>query len=246
MAIIGGGMAGGLLARQLHRRMPGLDVAVFERSEEAPHKLGESMVELASNYFIRKLGLSSYLYDRQYPKNGLRFFFDSPSLDQPLEAMSEIGSESLPFHPAFQIDRATLDADLRAMNARVRTGVRVHDLELGSDGDEHAFTASDRDGAARYRARWLVDASGRARLVAKRKGLHEPEPVLHNASIWGRFEGVADVDELGGPAFRARVRHTTRRLSTLRSPAALPALSELQLSRFQSKHGPMPVCACAT
>jgi hypothetical protein len=33
--------------------------------------------------------------------------------------------------------------------------------------------------------------------------------------VWGRFEGVADVDQLGDEAFRARVRHTARGLSTL-------------------------------
>jgi len=219
VAIIGGGMAGGTLARQLALRMPDLAIGLFERSDAAPHKLGESMVELSSNYFVRKLGLSSYLYDRQYPKNGLRFFFDSAELDRPLEVMSEIGSEALPFHPAFQIDRATLDADLREMNARagvrVRTGVRVHDLVLGENGAAHHFSVSDRSGAARFAARWVVDASGRTRMIAKQRGLHEPERELANASAWGRFEGVADVDALGSGDFRSRVRHTSRRLSTL-------------------------------
>ena len=52
-------------------------------------------VELASNYFTRKLGLTSYLYERQLPKNGLRFFFDGPELDTPLEEMSEMDREVL-------------------------------------------------------------------------------------------------------------------------------------------------------
>jgi hypothetical protein len=34
-------------------------------------------------------------------------------------------------------------------------------------------------------------------------------------SVWARFEGVADIDSLGGEAFHARVRHTSRYLSTL-------------------------------
>lgn len=230
VAILGGGMAGGLLARQLVRRLPGLSIGVFERSDDAPFKLGESMVELASNHFVRRLGLSSYLYDRHYPKNGLRFFFDTPELDQPLDAMSEIGSESLPFHPAFQIDRATLDADLRAMNAEqgvlVRTGVAVRDLELGSGGEAHRFrvTPDRRRGASGggddqcYEARWVFDASGRTRIIAKQQGLNEPEPGLANAAVWARFEGVADVDAIAGDDFRARVRHTSRRLSTLHFP----------------------------
>jgi len=222
VAILGGGMAGGLLARQLERRLPGLTIGLFERSESAPYKLGESMVELASNYFVRKLGLSSYLYDRQYPKNGLRFFFDSPELDQPLESMSEIGSESLPFHPAFQIDRSTLDADLRRMNAergvQVRTGVSVRDLVLGSGGEPHRFTAVAPDGETRYRARWVIDATGRTRTIAKQQKLQEPEHELANASVWGRFEGICDIDALTGDSFRERVRHTSRRLSTLHFP----------------------------
>jgi flavin-dependent dehydrogenase len=222
VAILGGGMAGGLLARQLHRRLPDIAIGLFERSDEAPFKLGESTVELASNYFVRRLGLSSYLYDRQYPKNGLRFFFDSPEFDQPFEAMSEIGSESLPFHPAFQIDRSTFDADLRAMNAEsgvmVRTGERVRELVLGSGGAPHRFRAVGEDGEGHYEARWVIDASGRARTIAKQQQLHEPGSELANASVWARIEGVADIDAIAGDDFRARVRHTPRRLSTLHFP----------------------------
>lgn len=222
VAILGGGMAGGLLARQLKRRLPDISIGLFERSQGSPYKLGESMVELASNYFVRRLGLSSYLYDRQYPKNGLRFLFDSPQLDQPFESMSEIGSESLPFHPAFQIDRSTLDTDLREMNAEcgvmLRSGVRVCDLELGSGGATHRFRTAGPDGEARYEARWVIDATGRTRTIAKQRQLHEPERELANASVWARFEGVADIDAITSDESRARVRHTSRRLSTLHFP----------------------------
>lgn len=219
VAILGGGMAGHLLARQLRRSVPELQVGLFEKTTTDPHKLGESMVELATHYFVKKLGLSSYLYDRHYPKNGLRFFFDTEDRDAPLHEMSEIGSESLPFHPAFQIDRARLDADLARMNAeegvQVRRGVTVRDLELGSDGAPHHFTVIEGEQNTRVEARWVVDASGRSRLISHQQDLRELEPELANASVWGRFEGVADVDELGPASFRERVRHTSRRLSTL-------------------------------
>ena len=36
-----------------------------------------------------------------------------------------------------------------------------------------------------------------------------------SGSVWGRFEGVTDIDSLGPESFRARVRHTPRRLSTI-------------------------------
>jgi flavin-dependent dehydrogenase len=219
VAILGGGMAGNLLARQLRRTLPDLQVGLFEKSTEDPHKLGESMVELASNYLIRRLGLSSYLYDRHYPKNGLRFFFDTPERDAALHEMSELGSDSLPFHPAFQIDRKRIDGDLALLNAadgvQVRRGVRVRAIELGREGEPHRFTAVEPGRETRVEARWLIDASGRSRLLGRLQGLHRPEPELHNVSVWGRFEGVADVDALGPESFRARIRHSARRLSTL-------------------------------
>jgi flavin-dependent dehydrogenase len=219
VAILGGGMAGNLLARQLIRRLPNRRIGLFEKKLEHTYNVGESMVELASNYFVRRLGLGSYLYDRQYPKNGLRFFFDSSAKDTPLHEMSELGSSALPFHPAFQVDRSRLETDLIAMNAqdgvRVHRGERVQDLELRDDGRPHRFRVSDGSGEEIVESRWVVDASGRSRVIAKLQGLEVPETELQNASIWGWFEGVSDIDEMGPPSFRERVRHAPRRLSTL-------------------------------
>ncbi|HEY5658071.1 MAG TPA: tryptophan 7-halogenase [Myxococcota bacterium] len=219
VAILGGGMAGNLLARQLARRLPNHRIGLFEKKLEHTYNVGESMVELASNYFVRRLGLGSYLYDRQYPKNGLRFFFDSRAKDAPLHEMSELGSAALPFHPAFQVDRSRLESDLMEMNARdgvrVRRGVRVEQLALARDGGPHRFQASDGATSEAFESRWVVDATGRSRLVAKLENLDVPEAQLENTSTWGWFEGVRDIDDLGPESFRARVRYAPRRLSTL-------------------------------
>jgi len=108
VAILGGGLAANLLARQLRKTLPRLRLGLFEKNTATSFKVGESTVEIASNYLIRRLGLSNYLYDQQLPKNGLRFFFDTPKKDADLVQMSEIGSTALPFHPSFQVHRATL------------------------------------------------------------------------------------------------------------------------------------------
>jgi len=219
VAIFGGGMAGHTLARQLRRSLPGLSLAVFDKSTDNPYKVGESMVELASNYLLRKLGLSTYLYEHQLPKGGLRFFFDAPGRDAPLEAMSEIGSEALPFHPSFQLDRSRIDPDLAELNARdgvlVRRGATVRDLRVGADGAPHRFRVVEADRETRVEARWIVDASGRGRVLARTLKLHEPEPEVAHAAAWGRYERVTDVDDLQPASFQARVRYTSRRLSTL-------------------------------
>jgi flavin-dependent dehydrogenase len=219
VAIVGGGMAGALLARQLKRTRPGLSVGLFEKATECSYKVGESLVEIAANYLIRRHQLSEYLYENHLPKNGLRYFFDDESHATDLAEMSEIGPINLPFHPAFQIDRARFDADLLAMaeeaGVEVRTGARVEDLEMGSGGEPHRFAARAGDSAEPYRCRWLIDASGRAGLLAKHFDLRTPEEDHRIASVWARFRGVSDIDQVGNAEWRGRVRHSARRLSTL-------------------------------
>ncbi|MGH7293150.1 MAG: NAD(P)/FAD-dependent oxidoreductase, partial [Myxococcota bacterium] len=174
VAILGGGLAGNLLARQLARAVPGLRLAIFEKSTESSWKVGESVVEIGSHYLIKQQGLSRYLYDRHFPKNGLRYFFDDEQRSLPLFEMSEIGPISLPFHPSFQLDRARLEADLFEMNRRagvdVQQGVRARPLELGSGGAPHVFEVSGPEGTRRYSTRWLVDAAGRSDLLARLLG----------------------------------------------------------------------------
>ncbi len=219
VAIVGGGLAGNLLARQLRRQAPELTVGIFEQETATSFKVGEATVEIASNYLVRRLGLSTYLYERQLPKNGLRYFFDTPERDCPLEQMSEVGSVSLPFHPAFQLDRASLEADLQALNRRdgvhLRSGARVADLALGSGGARHRLTVVEESGTREFDVRWLVDAAGRIGFLARRLGLRIDEDRHRIGSVWGRFEDVVDIDAFGPEEFRSRVRHTPRRLSTI-------------------------------
>ncbi len=216
VAIVGGGMAGALLARQLRRDVPDARVALIERSLTRRAKVGESTVDVCGKYLTKRLGLSTYLYDRHLPKNGLRFFFDSEARDGAMEELSEIGSTGMLPLPSFQLDRARFEEDLLAMNrgdgVDVRLGVRAasHD----QDGAGHVI-GLEEDGrpAGELRARWLVDASGRSRWLARRERLHVDSPV-RRAAAWARFEGVVDLDDHGPEAFRARVHHTARVLST--------------------------------
>lgn len=218
VAILGAGLAGSCLARQLQRAVPGIEVGVFDRSAGCDYKVGESTVEIASAYLARRLGLSRYLYEEHLPKNGLRFFFDDASRSTPLEDMSEIGTAGLPFHPSFQLDRSRLDADLRRMNADAGIGLfapaRVRDLRLGHDGAAHRFVAEQNDRSVEVRAKWIVDASGRARLLAKARGQTKIDHAHALSAAWGRFEGVGDMDDWGPRPWRDRVNATSRYLST--------------------------------
>ncbi len=219
VVIVGGGVAGTLLARQLRKRLPGIRILVLERGEGSAPKVGESTVEIASHYLVRRQGLGGYLYENHLPKNGLRYFFDGPGRDTPLTEMSEMGTINLPFHAAFQLDRARLEPDLvemcRSEGIEVRNGARVTEIALGSGADPHTLTVEQRDGNETLRARWVVDAAGRQGFLGRQLGVREEEPQHQIGSVWGRFEGFADVDLQGDDAFRGRVRHTTRGLSTI-------------------------------
>jgi flavin-dependent dehydrogenase len=218
IAVLGGGLAGSLAARQLRRRLPSARILLCERSSTRSWKVGESSVEIACNAFTRKLGLSRYLYEQHLPKNGLRFFFDNEQRSGHLESLSEIGTSALPILPTFQIDRARMETDLLAMNASDGVDVvfgKASALTLGSGSDLHRFelTPNGSDAREAVRARWVVDATGRAGLLAKPKKLWTEES--HRvAAVWGRLRNLPDFDDLGSSDFRSRVRHTSRHLST--------------------------------
>lgn len=218
VAILGGGLAGGLLARQLLLTRPDLRVLCLERGTTTSYKVGEATVELFSNYMVRKLGLSTYLYENHLPKNGLRFFFDDDRRDAPIEALSEIGSYGLPFHPSFQLDRSTLERELRdgagRLGAHMLEGAKVLDVEFGDP--HHSVTFEQGSTRRTVRTAWVVDASGRAGLLQKKLDLRVPERQHRCHASWARLNGVVDLD---GPdidqAWRDRTRNTSRRLSTV-------------------------------
>jgi flavin-dependent dehydrogenase len=222
VVIMGSGIAGGFLARQLKRTRPELDIVVLEASEQmTDYKVGESTVEVAANYMIRRLNLGTYLYNHQLPKNGLRFFFDSPDKDLPLTKMSEIGSDHMPFHPSFQLERAALERDLVVMNRAsgvdVRLGAKVVELSaaIGAGASRHTVTYEQAGARQTISCRWLVDASGRRHLLSRALGnpIHK-EDRLNTAAAWARYRNVAGLDAVEDPAWRARVRYTSRHLST--------------------------------
>jgi flavin-dependent dehydrogenase len=219
VVIIGSGIAGSFLARQLKLTCPELSVLVLEAASEiVDYKVGESTVEVSSSYMIRRLGLSTYLYQHQLLKNGLRFFFDSPEKDLPLTEMSEMGSDHFPFHPSFQLERASLERDLVPMNRKlgitVELGAKVVDLTIDAS-SEHTVVWEKGGERHEVRARWVADASGRRHVLQRKLGhAVTKEPRLATAAAWGRYRNVAGLDANPDLAWRARVRHTSRHLST--------------------------------
>ncbi len=223
VAVMGGGLAGLLFARQLKMQKPELDIVVFERDVERGYKVGESTVEIAANYLIRKQKLNRYLFMSQLPKNSLRFFFDNEQKNADLTELSEIGVYHLPPLPSFQLDRARLETDLiemtRALGVDVQIPAIVKECTLAQGNGEHRVTVDRPTGSQStertvYAARWVVDAAGRTNLLAKQLDLRLPCNEHRTVSAWTRAANVADMDAWPSDEWRARARYTARTLST--------------------------------
>ena len=147
VAIVGGGLAGLTLARQLKLARPTTDVVIVERGAhpvpEAAFKVGESTAEMAGHYLGTHLGLRSHLEERQLIKTGLRFFFTAGG-NRDLALRPEVGHITLLPTRTFQLDRGRLENDLTedvcSLGVEIVEGSRV--TALDSDGDAHVLTLS--------------------------------------------------------------------------------------------------------
>src|SRR5689334_8247861 len=94
VAILGGGLAGASLARQLQLEAPELRTLVVEKRQhpvrEAAFKVGESSVEIGAHYFQKRLGLEPHLRSQQLEKLGLRYIFTHGD-NRDLAARFELG-----------------------------------------------------------------------------------------------------------------------------------------------------------
>jgi flavin-dependent dehydrogenase len=198
--ILGGGLAGLSLALQLKQRLPALNVLVLERRSHpvpvAAHKVGESTVEIGAHYFSAVLGLKEHLQHKQLKKFGFRFFFSDR--ERQLAAVTELGASTFLPTPAYQLDRGIFENAL-ARFAQER-GVRfldralVRDFTLRGDGGTHGVTYEHEGSTYNVKARWLVDATGRAGLIKRRRHLAVPNEHDANA-VWFRIASRIDVDD---------------------------------------------------
>jgi flavin-dependent dehydrogenase len=214
VVVLGGGLAGLTLARQLGLARPATRVLVVEAAEhpppEAAHKVGESCVEVAGTWLRDTLQLRDHLDACHLPKLGLRFFLpageDGGKTD--IASRVELGpvrnKVPVPFKgllvPSYQLDRGRLEAHLaddlghpdRSPNVRFVDRCKATQVDLQADGHRVHLT---RDGRSRVvTARWVIDATGRRNLLKKRLGLNVPSPHKANA-VWFRVRGRIQVDQ---------------------------------------------------
>ena len=197
--IIGGSFSGASAGLLLKQAMPDLRVLIVERLEMFDKKVGESTSEVAGCFLTRVLNLSTYLSMRHINKHGLRMWFHESPEDSPNDC-SEIGPSFQSRLPTYQLDRSTLDEHIVGLAQQagcvLYRPATVRQMDVREDDEPHRIEITLVGGeVVSHTCRWLLDASGKATLLAKKLGLLRPLGDEHpTSSVWTRFGNVNNLD----------------------------------------------------
>lgn len=205
VVILGGAIAGASTALLLRRKLPHLRVLILEKNTAFDWKVGESTVESSSYFLTRVLKLYDHLSREHLAKQGFRYWFHNGDSRRCVDA-AEVGGFQCSRTPGFQLDRAKLDEHVLAKavdeGAVLWRPARVLDVRLAEEtGEPLNLVRVERDGETLdIHTPWVVDASGRAALVARRRDWLKPLVEHPTSSVWARFRNVKDLDgtEIGG------------------------------------------------
>ena len=195
VAIVGGAFSGASAALLLKRDRPTLRVVIIERAEHFDRKVGEASTEISGTFMTKCLSLNHHLNHHHVPKHGLRFWFNQNE-DDCFSQCGEIGALYQVRLPTFQLDREVLDEHVLQLaveaGAELIRPARLTSCEI-ADGISTLQVRSG-DTERTLQARWVIDASGRATVLARKFDLLKPLPEHPTNSVWARFRNVKDWD----------------------------------------------------
>ncbi len=186
--VVGGGPAGSTIAALLAER--GDDVVLLEKDKHPRFHIGESLLPFNLPMFER-LGVKEEMERIGMPKHGAEFV---SIFDEKTSAFEFANGWDKGFPYAYQVRRSEFDHILlknaAAKGAKVSEGVRVTEVDFPPQGGAVA-SGCDADGRVRrWRAKFLVDASGRDTLLASRFNIKHRNPKNNSAAIYGHFTGA--------------------------------------------------------
>ena len=201
--IIGAGLAGLALARQLLLNTRKRILLVDRRSEFPPakQKVGEATVQMSAYYFAKVLDLEEHLLREHFVKYNLRFYWKTPRLaNDCYEHYSQAYILKLSNINTYQLDRNKLEGEMLRVNLEnpnfdFAPAASELDVTLCETGGPHLFSFKAEGHEVRGSARWIVDTSGRGRFLARRMALGRESPIRHGAHFFW-VEGLLNVEKL--------------------------------------------------
>ena len=185
--VVGGGPAGTTIATLLARQ--GRSVVLAEKDQHPRFHIGESLLP-ANMRLFRELGVHEQVAAIGMPKFGVEFVSPQHAHHSVLE-FADAWDKSMPM--AWQVRRSQLDSILfeeaARSGAQTLQGCRVRQVEFDDAGAD--VQAVLDDGAERrWRARYVVDASGRDTLLANQFEIKHKHRKHNSAALFGHFRGA--------------------------------------------------------
>jgi 2-polyprenyl-6-methoxyphenol hydroxylase-like FAD-dependent oxidoreductase len=223
VVILGGGLAGLTLARHLLLDTDSTVVLLERRTSLPPvkQKVGESTVQVGGYYLSRVLELEEHLLRNHYLKYNLRFYWPTPGRPNlGLEDFSQAYIRDLSNVASYQLDRNVLEGEILRLcleNPRfsLALGATGIDVALGTGEEPHTVTYQLSGDTRVVTSRWVVDATGRGKHMAKRRGLAKANDVRHGTFFWW-VDGLLDIEKLSPlPRRDRRIAKSRRKLGHL-------------------------------
>ncbi|HEX8634181.1 MAG TPA: hypothetical protein VF703_08535 [Pyrinomonadaceae bacterium] len=202
--IIGAGLAGLSLARQLLLNTDQKILLVDRRSEFPPpkQKVGEATVQLSAYYYARVLDFEEHLMQEHFLKYNLRFYWKTEGRPNDCyEHYSQSYIRKLSNINTYQLDRNKFEGEMLRVNLE-NPNFTFHapmtdlDVTLSEDGGRHSFSFKGGDGGeVRGSARWVVDTSGRGKFLARKLGMTREGKIRHGTHFFW-VEGLVDIEKL--------------------------------------------------
>ena len=198
VVIVGGAVSGASTAILLKRQMPDLSILVVEKTDRFDWKVGESTVEISAYFLTRVLKQYDHLSREQLPKQAFRYWFVNDKVTCLREA-SETGRRSSRARRRFSSTaRSSTSTSSRspARRAAKSGGPPSRDhVRRSAAATANTLTVEREDGQrVEVDARWIVDATGRHAMLARKRGGVTPIDSHPISAIWVRYRGVKDMD----------------------------------------------------
>ena len=201
VAILGAGPAGSALGCHLARR--GIEVTLFDGGKRPPLLVGESLVP-AVIPFLRELGVEEEVASYSTYKPGATFVFDAG--DTMSFRFADVRSARTTYSynvPRDRFDQSVREAALRA-GARLVPSHAHLEREPGSERIRLSAGSLEAAGLSRM-PDLLVDASGRARVLARLLDIPTVEGDRRDTALHAHLEGVPLLVE--GNVHADRIEH---------------------------------------